>query len=204
MINLDKSSFIGARMLPTRLCDDIVNYYKNNPKIRYEGTVINSAGVFYKDDDHKISNEIFVQKERFDKPFGEYREELQLCLNDYQETYPDIGSLAKFNVYESYNIQYYPPGGGFKKRHFERNGCNLQNIKRCLVFMTYLNDVDDGGTEFMYQDVITPAVKGLTLIWPADWTHTHRGVISKTKEKYIITGWFSYLWGNKKDYVWTE
>ena len=70
--------------------------------------------------------------------------------------------------------------------------------------MTYLNDVDDGGTEFMHQNIITPAVKGLTLIWPADWTHAHRGVISKTKEKYIITGWFSYLWGNKKDYVWIE
>jgi len=34
--------------------------------------------------------------------------------------------------------------------------------------------------------------KGLTLIWPADWTHHHRGVVSPTQEKYIITGWFSF------------
>jgi hypothetical protein len=33
--------------------------------------------------------------------------------------------------------------------------------------MTYLNDVDDGGTDFLYQKLTTPAKKGLTLIWPA-------------------------------------
>ena len=35
--------------------------------------------------------------------------------------------------------------------------------------------------------------KGLTLIWPADWTHLHRGVVSPSEEKYIITGWFDFL-----------
>jgi hypothetical protein len=64
---------------------------------------------------------------------------------------------------------------------------------RILVFMTYLNDVPDGGTEFIYQNIISPAKKGLTLIWPAEFTHLHRGQISKTKEKYIVTGWFNYL-----------
>ena len=58
--------------------------------------------------------------------------------------------------------------------------------------MTYLNDVEDGGTEFYYQGLKTKAEKGLTLIWPSDFTHTHRGIISNTKEKYIATGWFSY------------
>ena len=58
--------------------------------------------------------------------------------------------------------------------------------------MTFLNDVPDGGTEFMYQNITVPAKKGLTLIWPASYTHVHRGQISKNFEKYIITGWFSY------------
>ena len=34
--------------------------------------------------------------------------------------------------------------------------------------------------------------KGLTIIWPTDFTHTHSGQISKTHEKYIITGWVEY------------
>ena len=60
--------------------------------------------------------------------------------------------------------------------------------------MTYLNDVTDKGyTEFWHQDLRFEPKKGLTLIWPADWTYTHRGVPSTTQEKYIITGWLSYL-----------
>ena len=36
--------------------------------------------------------------------------------------------------------------------------------------MTYLNDVPDGGTHFKYQELTAPAKKGLTLIWPTDFT----------------------------------
>ena len=67
-----------------------------------------------------------------------------------------------------------------------------QTQHRVLVFQTFLNDIDDGGTEFKYQKLTTPAKKGLTLIWPTDFTHTHSGQISDTHEKYIITGWFGY------------
>ena len=60
--------------------------------------------------------------------------------------------------------------------------------------MTYLNDVTDGGeTEFLHQGLKVQPQKGLTLIWPADWTHTHRGVASPTQEKAIVTGWFNYV-----------
>jgi hypothetical protein len=60
--------------------------------------------------------------------------------------------------------------------------------------MTYLNDVTDGGeTGFFYQDVKIKPQKGLTLIWPADWTFTHRGQISQTSEKMVVTGWLRYV-----------
>ena len=58
--------------------------------------------------------------------------------------------------------------------------------------MTYLNDVPKGGTEFFYQKITSPAKKGLTLIWPAEFTHLHKGQIAK-QEKYIITGWYNYI-----------
>lgn len=60
--------------------------------------------------------------------------------------------------------------------------------------MTYLNDVVDGGTHFKYFNHTEKATKGKTIIWPADWTHTHRGQISNTQEKIIATGWFSHEW----------
>jgi hypothetical protein len=59
--------------------------------------------------------------------------------------------------------------------------------------MTYLNDVTDHGeTEFYYQNLKVTPQKGKTVIWPADWTHTHRGIVSPTQDKYIVTGWFDY------------
>ena len=58
--------------------------------------------------------------------------------------------------------------------------------------MTYLNTIENAGTEFFHQDLKVDAVKGKTLIWPADWTHTHRGIINNEKEKYIFTGWLSF------------
>ena len=60
--------------------------------------------------------------------------------------------------------------------------------------MTYLNDVTEGGeTEWYYQKLKIKPKKGLTVIWPADWTYQHRGIPSKTHHKYIITGWFSFI-----------
>ena len=59
--------------------------------------------------------------------------------------------------------------------------------------MTFLNDINDGGeTEWFYQKIKVKPEKGLTLIWPTDWTYTHRGLVSKTETKYIITGWYDF------------
>ena len=44
---------------------------------------------------------------------------------------------------EGMNIQYYEPGEGFPKWHCERG--MYQTNQRALAFMTYLNDVSDGG-----------------------------------------------------------
>ena len=46
--------------------------------------------------------------------------------------------------------------------------------------------------DFWFQKLTSPAKKGLTLIWPADWTHLHKGQISQTDTKYILTGWLNY------------
>ena len=64
---------------------------------------------------------------------------------------------------------------------------------RHLVFMTYLNTVTDGGeTEWFHQQIKIQPRKGLTVMWPVDWTHVHRGVPSKTQTKYVTTGWYTY------------
>ena len=52
---------------------------------------------------------------------------------------------------------------------------------------------DKGGTEFPFQNVILSATKGDLALWPAEFTHPHKGIISPTQEKYIATGWFELI-----------
>ena len=96
-----------------------------------------------------------------------------------------------FGLAESPRLQFYAPGGGFKKPHCERNTYSVTT--RMLVWMTYLNDVTDGGgTYFVHQDLLVQARRGRTLIWPSDFTHVHQGIVSPSQQKLIITGWFNY------------
>jgi hypothetical protein len=122
-----------------------------------------------------------------------YGKVLEKCVSLYTEKYPN-SLCAGHSVQEGFAVQHYPPNGGYKVWHSERESADMMNVTRHLVFMTYLNDVtDEGGTEFLYQGVKIRADKGLTLIWPADWTFTHRGVVSPTQHKYIVTGWINLL-----------
>ena len=71
--------------------------------------------------------------------------------------------------------------------------------------MTYLNTVTNGGgTEFVYQKREIQARQGLTLVWPAHFTHTHRGIPSMTEDKYIITGWLEFLDGKETTNAWMD
>ena len=114
-------------------------------------------------------------------------------LKEYTEIYPEINQLPPIEC-DRFNFQKYNPGEGFGGWHFESNyGTGTQpygNSSRKLVWMIYLNDVDDGGTEFKYQKHKETAECGKLLIWPAEWMFTHKGEISNTKTKYILTGWF--------------
>ena len=99
-------------------------------------------------------------------------------------------SCYKYEI-GSFNLQKYNCGQHFKKIHTERT--SLANLHRGLVLMTYLNDVDAAGeTFFSHYDLTIKPKKGLTLIWPAEWTHAHKGNILEAGPKYIVTGCLNF------------
>lgn len=181
----DKDNFIMAwNFDDVSFCDDIVNYY--NLQIPYRGL----CGVGEVD---------LTAKDSFDVELGwgahtnQYFLNLQKCVNAYIEKYEYCNENSPWEVVENVNIQKYLPEGGYHRWHCERGGHSTSSNMRHMVFMTYLNDVTDAGeTEFFHQKIRVQPKKGLTLIWPADWTFTHRGIPSPTQEKMIVTGWFSY------------
>jgi len=121
------------------------------------------------------------------------------CMPDSDERSRTGANGFPWMVGTTMNIQKYEPGEGYFCWHTERTLPLVETVDRALVFMTYLNDVPDGGTKFFHQGITTPAKKGLTLIWPVDWTHVHAGQITEKSEKYIITGWINYVRGFDRD-----
>lgn len=125
--------------------------------------------------------------------FNQYQAHIAKCVDLYCQDYPEAAQQGAFGFQESFNIQHYAPGEGFFKWHSERAQHNERTVRRHLVFMTYLNTVKDGGyTQFKFQEINVQPQKGLTLIWPADWTWTHRGITSPTEDKWIATGWLGF------------
>ena len=100
--------------------------------------------------------------------------------------------MDAFRIAPPFNMQRYLPGEGFSSWHCERAG--LKHSSRILVWMVYLNSLTDRGeTEFLYQQHFEEPTQGKLLIWPSDWTHTHRGVSSPSQIKYVLTGWFTHF-----------
>ena len=184
--NLPYESFIGGWYIDEKICDDMVDYHKSNKQLHYPGRAANDVNK-----DRKDSIDVTINLADLDDKqlFTDYRKTLYDLISLYEEKYVEYKDCDEYGLVEMFPIQYYPPGGGFKQWHCER----FTNANRNLVFMTYLTDVENAGTEFKYQKLKTECKKGLTLIWPTDITHTHRGIINNEHEKYIVTGWFGYV-----------
>ena len=113
------------------------------------------------------------------------------CIRQYREKYRDhLYQTSAWNLYHEASFQKYDgEEDGYKVWHCEH--CPEEHYsKRIMAWMFYLNDAKCG-TEF-YDRPTIKAKRGRCVIWPAFWTHLHRGVIPNIGLKYIVTGWISY------------
>ena len=86
-------------------------------------------------------------------------------------------------------FQHTPQSGGYHTWHYEAMG--LSYAHRVLTWMIYLNEDFEGGeTEFLDQTRRIKPTTGTLLIWPAGFTHTHKGNLVLSGDKYILTGWY--------------
>lgn len=118
---------------------------------------------------------------------------LQRCYEHYVENF----SILKKHpiISNSMKIQKTQPGGGYHVWHYEHS-TTAESRSRVLTYILYLNSLKNeeaGETEFLYQQLRVQPEENLLVIWPADWTYTHKGnVVYGSKSKYIVTGWFNY------------
>lgn len=117
---------------------------------------------------------------------------LQGCYQRYVDQYSVLAN-ERINA-DTMKIQCTSPGGGYHVWHGEQG--NGAHANRALVYSLYLNTIAPdaaGETEFLYHQLRVRPEKNMMVVWPAAFTHAHRGnTLFGDKEKYIVTGWFYY------------
>jgi hypothetical protein len=188
------TNFIGMYqdVFPDGFCNHLINEFE---RLLVSGACSNrqdseNTPKTTKEDYHYFLNFKFNSITRFNEKesVGIFLEGLQKCFDEYVNEY----DILKERTLRStvIKMQKTDPGAGYHVWHFEQG--TDHDAARCLVFIAYLNDIEDAGeTEFLYQRLRIPPKENSMVIWPAGFTHTHRGnVVHGNKSKYIVTGWF--------------
>ena len=186
-------NFIGIydNILSSQQCKEIIEWVETQPlqrgKTRYKNEIVVNLK-------SKSSWDVPYTKTSFpNKTFVDLiiNNALADCTPLYRKSHPDLDKIDSWDVYNNYNIQKYNPNEGYYTLHCENGGG--KGIQRVLVWMIYLNTVTDkGGTYFSSYNKTIKAKEGRLVIWPAYYTHPHKGVVSKTQTKYIATGWYNF------------
>jgi len=118
------------------------------------------------------------------------QERIGKCMEEYVGTYPGLADMGLISYV--CKVQKTPPKGGFHVWHCE-HGPDISNFRRIAVWILYLSSHEnDGETEFLQQGIRVAPQAGRVVIWPAGFTHPHRGNPVYDKDKYIATGWFEF------------
>ena len=191
-INISKQvNFIGCWNLENdNLCENIIKFFEDRKDLQTIGVT-----GYGKDEKAKKSTDISIDPKNLKlenyKIFKTYMSELFKCYKDYKNQWSFLQNNMKVLDIPRFNVQKYQPGGHYALLHSERT--TPQSMHRVFAWMTYLNDVEDGGdTYFQYFDLKIKPEKGKTIIWPAEWTHAHAGEVLNKGLKYIITGWIQF------------
>ena len=190
-LDSDQINFIGIWNLENNeLCKDIINFFETNIDLQKDGTTGDGKKTELKKTTDINIHPNNLKEEKF-VHIKNYIKSLHNCYLDYQEQWPFLKDKINTVDIPTFNIQRYNPGDHFSHIHTERS--SLNSLHRVFAWMTYLNNVDDGGnTHFTHYDLKIKPEIGKTLIWPAEWTHAHCGEILNSGVKYIITGWMHF------------
>lgn len=194
--------FIGVwhNFVPKYMCDQTIElidktlnlYDSSNNLSQEEIDLLPECNIMEGDKQFSNKNlgrsDLAIMLNHHDRPLGNtFNQYLQACFLEYLEhhgqlqTEPMISSEMKLQKTE--------PRGGYHVWHYEDQGWTF--AVRRLVWSIYLNDIEDGGeTEFLYQSRRVKPKCGTVVIWPAGFTHVHRGNPPLKENKYILTGWY--------------
>lgn len=185
-------NFIGCYdgYLDKTLCDNAINLFEKRRELKETFNRMQSerASSNLKSDEQLYCSEHNIEF---------WRDDLEpLMINFIQSLnhYTENSSILKYAGIENLNfttlkIQKTKPGQGYHIWHVERSFRNFELAKRILVFTIYLNEVEGGETEFLFQNKRIEPKTGRICIFPANFPYIHRGNPPLKGDKYILTSW---------------
>jgi hypothetical protein len=197
-MNIDHTDFIGtySGVYPEGFCQHLIEEFERFSEQGAGSDRLQSEGAnrHIKDD-----YQLFLNGKNFVmEPFGNEDSQrlffhgLQQCYEEYVKTY-SVLKEGRINA-NHMKLQRTVEGGGYHIWHSEQG--NGEQANRCLVYLLYLNSLPEksnGETEFLYQKRRVNPVENTMVIWPAGFTHPHRGnPVYGDTAKYVVTGWFYY------------
>jgi hypothetical protein len=146
-------NFIGSyQAKDTDFCDSLIKYFDESSLIG-RGTILNKEGESLVDTFVKDAITLTVDfNANKDDIIEYYLRMLSAGVEAYKNQYCYCDGYSPWGIVEPGVIQLYNPFSSGSISHTERLSAKPPSSNRHLVFMSYLNDVDQGGeAEFFYQ-----------------------------------------------------
>ena len=195
-MSIEYKDFIGvfSDVYPEGFCEHLIAEFERNLKLGAGTDRQNGEGApKHRKNDYQIfSNGKNISFEPFkdENTIDVFFNGLQRCFEAYGNEFSTLKDV-KINC-NNMKMQKTSTGGGYHVWHGEQG--NGDQANRGLVYMLYLNTLPEeanGETEFLYQQRRINPVKNTMVLWPAAFTHAHRGnPVYGDNAKYIVTGWF--------------
>ena len=158
--------------LKEKKCDELINTFVDNAYY-----LNNESHTGYKINYDVKYNHIGVDKINF-------------AINDYINKFKEVNyTPSKFKLNEEeLRFKHFEPGNCYEMWHCEHS---YKNPYRVMNYMIYLS-THNCGTEFWNGDIVK-SKKGRLIMFPAAYTHVHRGQkCPDNKHRYLIGGYINY------------
>lgn len=183
--------------LPSELCDEIIDYYNQEGKNRYEGVTAGGLNKNTKDTlDFCIPTNIDINNKWFkinDILSSELQENLKIYIKNIENKLCN-DSTADYKIFD---VNYFKENVFMVQKYKKQKGKYIyhndfsidKNGYRVITYLWYLTDVEEGGETEMWYDLKIKPEKGKLLLFPSHFAFPHCGKMPISSDKIIITGW---------------
>jgi len=188
-VTFDQHIGIFENAVPKEWCNEVIELFEKNiftSKTRKD--IDNVPPIEKQDLFHNLLDNSSSHCRDFSRIFWE--KVFPLYAHEYK-----LENVIDGNLFvDDFKLQKTKLSEGYHSWHCENTTFKSEYRKREMVYTLYLNDVEEGGeTEFLVQSKRVKPKQGTLCIFPAGYTHIHRGNPPLSNIKYIMTGWISYV-----------